>query len=213
MLSLSDPQRLISLVIALVVAISVHEAAHAFVAYKLGDPTAKLKGRLTLNPLAHLDIAGTIMLFLVGFGWGKPVPVNPFHFKNPVKDSALVSLAGPMSNFAVALLVSVPLNYLRSGMDPFVFTLLSTIVDLNILLGIFNFLPFPPLDGSKIFAVFIPKEKQAGYFNFLQKSQSYFIAFVLIDLLILGRYFNFSIIWTIIGNLFFAIKSLFILGG
>lgn len=210
------PQSLLEilyLVIALVTAISVHEAAHAFAAYKLGDPTAKHHGRLTLNPLAHMDPLGTLMIFIAHFGWGKPVPVNPYHFKNPVKDSALVSLSGPMSNFLTALIFSVPLKYFPHILPGWLALLLWVIVDLNILLGIFNLLPFPPLDGSKIFAVFVPQNKQNAYFNFLQKSQPYFLAFILIDILILTRVLGFSLLWIVLGNLFDVVKTLIFLGG
>jgi len=201
------------LIIALVTVISIHEAAHAFVAYKLGDPTAKNHGRLTLNPKAHLDLLGTLMLFVAGFGWGKPVPVNPFNFKNPVKDSAIVSLAGPASNFLTALLCSVPLKYFGNSLPLSVATLLWTITDLSILLGIFNLLPFPPLDGSKIFAVFIPKKYQARYFEFMEKSQIYFMAFVIIDIVLVRRYLGYSLLWLVLGNVFDFVKVLIFLGG
>ena len=204
---------LIYFIVALVIAITVHEFAHALAAYKLGDPTAKYHGRLTLNPLAHLDPIGTLMMFLVHFGWGKPVPVNPYHFKNPVKDSALVSLSGPMSNFLTALIFSVPLKYFYAGLPSWLVVLLWIIVDLNIVLGIFNLLPFPPLDGSKIFAVFIPQKHQNAYFNFLEKSQPYFMGFILIDIFILTRLFGFSILWLVLGNLFDLVKTLIFLGG
>ncbi|MBN1494180.1 site-2 protease family protein [Candidatus Peregrinibacteria bacterium] len=198
--------------IALVIAISVHEFAHAFVAYKLGDPTAKYHGRLTLNPLAHLDPLGTLMIFIAHFGWGKPVPVNPYHFKNPVKDSALVSLAGPMSNFLVAFLFALPLKYFSGYFPVEVLIILWAIVDLNILLGIFNLLPFPPLDGSKIFAVFIPAARQNAYFNFLQKAQPYFFVFILVDIFFLPRILGFSLLWIVLGNLFDFIKTIIFLG-
>jgi Zn-dependent protease len=195
------------------VAISVHEAAHAFVAFKLGDPTAKHQGRLTLNPLAHLDWVGTAMLFAAGFGWGKPVPVNPYHFKNPVKDQALVSLAGPISNFLAALVFSVPLNYFGMSMPLWLATGLLAIVDLNIILGIFNLLPFPPLDGSKIFAVFVPKKYHAKYFELLKKSQAGFLIFILVDVLLIRRYLGYSILWFLIGGIMDAVKVLIFLGG
>lgn len=204
---------LIYFIIALIVVISIHEASHAYVAYKLGDPTAKHHGRMTLNPLAHLDPLGTLMLFIAGFGWGKPVPVNPYHFKNPVKDSALVSLAGPASNLLTALICSLPLKYIGTALPDQLEILLWAIVDLSIILGIFNLLPFPPLDGSKIFAVFVPKAHQTKYFQILQKSQPYFLAFILIDLLIIRRVAGFSILWFVVGNLFDFVKVLIFLGG
>jgi Zn-dependent protease len=200
-------------IIALVIAISVHEAAHALAAYKLGDPTAKYEGRLTLNPVKHLDPLGTLMLFLVHFGWGKPVPVNPYNFKNPIKDSALVSLAGPMSNFLIALIFSVPLKYFPHILPISIFYLFLMIIDLNILLGVFNLLPFPPLDGSKIFAVFVPKHLQNSYYHFLKIAQPYFLVFIFIDIFFIRRYFGFSILWFVIGNLMDFVKMLIFLGG
>lgn len=210
MSSLTD---LIYFLVALVVAISVHEAAHAYAAYKLGDPTAKHQGRLTLNPLKHLDPLGTLMLFIARFGWGKPVPVNPYNFKNPVRDSAIVSLAGPMSNFATALLCSIPLKYFPQVLPEQISVLLWITLNLNILLGVFNLLPFPPLDGSKIFAVFVPQKYHAGYFRFLKTSQPYFFAFIIIDLFFLRRYLGFSILWLVLGTLFDAVSTLIFLGG
>jgi Zn-dependent protease len=201
------------LIVALVVAISIHEAAHAFVAHKLGDDTAKNQGRLTLNPKAHLDPLGTIMLFVAGFGWGKPVPVNPYNFKDPVKDSALVSLAGPASNFLTALLCSIPLKYFGGALPEVVGTLLWTIADLSILLGIFNLLPFPPLDGSKIFAIFIPKRLQGRYYEFMQKSQLYFMIFIIVDIVLIRRYLGYSILWLLLGNVFDFVRVLIFVGG
>lgn len=203
----------IYLIISLVLVISIHEAAHAYVAHRLGDDTAKHQGRLTLNPKAHLDPLGTIMLFIAGFGWGKPVPVNPYNFKDPVKDSALVSLAGPASNFLTALICSIPLKYFGYGLPPILYTLLWTITDLSILLGIFNLLPFPPLDGSKIFAIFVPRKFQGRYYEFMQKSQLYFLAFILIDIVLIRRYLGYSILWLVLGNVFDFVKVLIFLGG
>lgn len=206
-------ETLIYLVISLVVVISIHEAAHAFVAYKLGDDTAKHQGRLTLNPLAHLDPIGTLMIFIAHFGWGKPVPVNPYNFKDPVKDSALVSLAGPASNFATALLCSIPLKYFGASMPLVIGNVLWTVTDLSILLGIFNLLPFPPLDGSKIFAVFVPKKYHVRYFDFMQRSQIYFVAFLLIDIVLIRRYLGYSLVWSVLINVFDFVKILIFLGG
>lgn len=208
-----DLTGIIYLLIGLVVAISVHEAAHAFVAYRLGDPTAKAQGRLTLNPLKHIDLVGTLMLFFAGFGWGKPVPVNPYHFKNPVKDSALVSLAGPASNFATALLLSIPLKYFGASLPFWLAGALWTTLEISIILGVFNLLPFPPLDGSKIFAVFIPKKYQQAYFDFLQKSQWIFIVFIFADIFLIRKYLGYSILWLVLGSVVDFVKTIIFLGG
>lgn len=144
-------------------AISAHEAAHGYVAYLLGDRTAKYSGRLSLNPLAHMDIMGALCMLLFGFGWARPVPVNPQYFKNPKAGMSLVGIAGPLSNFLLALIFSVLYGLWLSvfgmqfiGISKFFLSLFMVGIQLNIGLGIFNLIPFPPLDGSKILAYFLP---------------------------------------------------------
>jgi Zn-dependent protease len=154
------------LIIALVVGFTIHEYAHAALAYKFGDPTAKNQGRLTLNPMAHIDPLGTILILLVGFGWARPVPVDSRNFKNPKLAGVIVSLAGPLSNFLVALL-SVVIWYLfigfgvDNGIDgrvhDFLFGLVNFMVKLNVLLFVFNLLPLPPLDGYRIIEELAPR--------------------------------------------------------
>jgi len=197
---------------AILIVISIHEAAHALVAYKLGDPTAKQRGRLTLNPLAHLDVIGTIMIFVVGIGWGKPVPVNPRNFSDPVRASALTSLAGPVSNFLTAMVLAIPLKYFVSQMPEPLYILTLTVFDLSILLGLFNMLPFPPLDGSKILGLFVPRKWEKEYARFLEVGLQYFMIFLVIDFLVLGRLFNFSILGFTIGSAFSFLKSLILFG-
>jgi Zn-dependent protease len=144
---------------ALLLALTVHEAAHGLIAHRLGDPTAKEHGRLTLNPLAHLDPIGLLALWLVGFGWAKPVPVNPLYFKGDRRRGMfLVGLAGPGANFLLALLFSLffaalPLLYQHQ----LVRELMTATFIYNVFLGVFNLLPFPPLDGSKVLAYFLPR--------------------------------------------------------
>jgi len=153
---ISNPWQFIGFIIALLVAITIHEASHAWMANFYGDPTAKLHGRLSLNPFVHLDLFGTIFLLLAGFGWGKPVPVNPNNFKNPKLDNLTVSLAGPMSNFLLA--AGLGLLY-RFFVFPAVLSeLLILIIFFNLVLMIFNLLPIPPLDGSKVLALFLREE-------------------------------------------------------
>lgn len=140
--------------ISLIIAITIHEFSHALAADKLGDPTPRSLGRLSLNPLKHLDLVGTLMLFLVHFGWGKPVPIDPYNLKNPKRDEMLISFAGPASNLIFATILAliirfIPLNLLTTF-------LLSTIIQLNILLAVFNLIPIPPLDGSKILLNLLP---------------------------------------------------------
>lgn len=151
---------------ALLIALTIHEFAHALVATRLGDPTAKLEGRLTLNPIAHLDPVGTIFLLLVGFGWGKPVPINPGYFKKK-SDEIKVALAGIVSNFILATILVIPLRTLLAsgtGADSSLLVVfLSLTVLMNIVLAVFNILPIPPLDGSHIVEYFLSDEAKYQY--------------------------------------------------
>ncbi len=157
--------------LAVLLAITFHETAHGFVAYQLGDPTAKNEGRLTLNPLAHLDPVGAFLMFVAGFGWAKPVPVNPFYFRGDrTKGMMLVSIAGPLTNLALSFLAYF-IYVAGSGFYsvPFLSIFLSSMVTLNIYLAIFNLIPIPPLDGSKILAGFLPKATAYQYLNTMEK--------------------------------------------
>lgn len=156
---------LIYLLIALAVCISVHEAAHAWVAYKLGDPTAKLAGRVSLNPLRHLDPLGTLMIFIAHFGWGKPVPFNYHNLKHPRRDAALISIAGPISNLLTAFVIAIAFKYLPA-MPPFLLEILRGIFSLSIILFLFNLLPIAPLDGSKLIGLIVPHSKEDWYQRF-----------------------------------------------
>ena len=158
----------------------LHELAHGFVADKLGDPTPRLSGRLTLNPRPHIDpymsILLPLLLFMSGspviFGAAKPVPVDPFNLKEGRKDVALVSLSGPLTNFLLALFASFCIKFFTLGIVSFnpVLSLLSLffykVLEINLFLGIFNLLPIPPLDGSKIFALLLPERESALYLSF-----------------------------------------------
>ncbi|MCL4338913.1 site-2 protease family protein [Patescibacteria group bacterium] len=157
-----NPVEFIIIAILLLLAISVHEFSHALIADHLGDPTARLSGRLTLNPAAHIDPIGTLLLLFVGFGWGKPVPFDPFNLREPKRDAALISFAGPGSNLVMAILTSIILRV--AIYIPFVFLLplvtdvLSLFVYFNVLLAIFNLIPVHPLDGFKVVAGLLPKK-------------------------------------------------------
>lgn len=166
----TDPAIGISFIIGLILGITIHEFAHALVAYRLGDPTAKLAGRLTLNPQAHLDPIGTIAILLVGFGWGKPTPFDPFNLRNIKRDSALISAAGAASNFLVAVTLSVPylLAFYTHNLSPTFVTAyqyISAIIFVNLLLAVFNLIPVHPLDGFKVLAGLLPKD---WYYDFIQ---------------------------------------------
>lgn len=148
--------------ITLMIAFTVHEFAHAFVAYKFGDPTAKNQGRLTLNPIQHLDPIGTILIFIAGFGWARPVPVNRFFFKNPRLAGISVSIAGPISNLIMASLgfliwYAMAGMGVAAGLPSFVPDFLNIFIHLNLVLFIFNLIPLPPLDGYRIVEDLMPK--------------------------------------------------------
>ncbi|HKW92029.1 MAG TPA: site-2 protease family protein [Methylomirabilota bacterium] len=155
--------RLILQIPALLVAVTVHELAHAVVADRLGDPTARRLGRLTLNPLPHIDPLGAIAFVLAGFGWAKPVPVNARNLRHPVRDMAWVALAGPISNFATAFVALVAVRLLGhlGGALPIVTVPLAGVLFwtyvFNLALGIFNLIPLPPLDGGHFLPYLFPR--------------------------------------------------------
>jgi len=148
-----DPQMFIAWIIALIIALTVHEFAHALRADQAGDPTARASGRVSLNPLAHYDPVGSTLILLVGFGWGKPVPVNPFRFRNPRRDQVMVSFWGPLSNLIAAAVLSIPLLLHAAG--PYT-GMLFIFVQVQVSLAIFNLIPVPPLDGSHILSGLLP---------------------------------------------------------
>jgi len=158
---------------AILIALTIHEFFHGYAAFCLGDKTAKWDGRLTLNPIKHIDPIGMLMLLIVGFGWAKPVMVNPYNLRNPKRDMAIIALAGPVSNFVTAffaLFIFLFLGmsgWLGSG-DAAMHTLTFFIVlfSINVGLGIFNLIPIPPLDGSKIIGMFMPHHLYWRYMNF-----------------------------------------------
>jgi Zn-dependent protease len=160
-----DIQILPYIIISLMIAFTVHEFAHAYVAYKFGDPTAKRQGRLTLNPSVHLDPLGTIFLLLFGFGWARPVPVNRFNFKNPRLAGILTSVAGPLSNLLMAFIGGFILLVIAGlGDGPilnFIFSLCFWFIYLNVLLFVFNLIPIPPLDGYRIVSDLLPNDTRA----------------------------------------------------
>lgn len=151
-------------IMAILLCLVVHEVCHGLAAYKLGDPTAKMNRRLSLNPLHHLDVFGLLMMITVGFGWAKAVPVDPRYFKKPKQGMAVTALAGPISNFVMAYLAAIGANALAAAMTvdgqttglTMAFSFCYLLVLLNIGLGVFNLIPFPPLDGSKVVAMFLP---------------------------------------------------------
>ncbi len=157
-----NPILFVFLVASLLVAITAHETMHAWTANYFGDPTAKHMGRISLNPLHHLDPIGTLAIFLVGIGWGKPVQINYNNLKNPRLDSAFISLAGPASNLATAIIFSIPVALKLVDPSSILYYLLFSVAFINILLMIFNLIPIPPLDGSKVLYYFLPRSVDIG---------------------------------------------------
>jgi Zn-dependent protease len=174
----------IYLLIALAVCITVHEAAHAWVAYKLGDPTAKIAGRVSLNPMKHLDILGTVMIFIAHFGWGKPVPFNYYNLKHPRRDSALIAIAGPTSNLLTAFVIAILFKYVN--MPVFIYQTLQTIFMLSIVLFLFNLIPISPLDGSKLVGLIIPRSKEDWYQRYLSQGPMIIILLIIFDRVLAG---------------------------
>ncbi len=191
-----DPLEFLFTVLLLVVALTVHEFAHAWTADRLGDPTARLAGRLTLSPLAHLDPLGSLLLLFVGFGWGKPVPVDPFNLRNPRRDSAVISFAGPASNLLMAVVSSVFFHWMvftpLFTFPVFWAVLLENFIFYNVLLAVFNLIPVHPLDGFAVFGGLIP-EKQ--YKNWLGLARYGTLFLILLILPVFGN----SLVFTLIG--------------
>jgi len=164
-----DFQQLLLLIPVLLLSLTIHELSHGYVAFLLGDRTAKNMGRLTLNPIAHIDWIGFLMLMTVGFGWAKPVPVDMRYFKDPKRGMALTALAGPVANIIMAFISAFILVFLDNkfgrGLNTYVVSILYLMVEYNCVLAMFNFIPIPPLDGSKILAAFLPNR---AYFMLMQ---------------------------------------------
>lgn len=191
MFSLTDLPELIFSMMAVLIALSVHEFAHAYAAYKLGDNTARYSGRLSLNPLKHIDIAGAVCMLLFRFGWAKPVPINPRNFEKPKRDFAITAIAGPLANIFTAF-ISTLLFLIFYKILPFSINTPSQAIvyntclflqifsTLNVGLGVFNLLPIPPFDGSRILNVILPEKLYFGIMRYERQIYWGVIAWLLI---------------------------------
>ena len=184
LISLLASNPLVFFIIAaiIILAITIHEFAHAWMADRLGDPTPRYQGRVTLNPLAHLDPIGTLLLFVVGFGWGRPVQFDPYNLKDPTRDAAIIALAGPASNLIMALLLAIFIPVLTGLLNlpiELMGIILSRGIFYNCILAIFNLIPIHPLDGGKILVALLPRSTAHEYEEVMSRFGT-FILFALI---------------------------------
>jgi len=213
-LLLNDPPGFLRLAVlvalALVVAITVHECSHALIASHLGDNTARQMGRLTLNPLKHLDPSGTVLMLVAGFGWGKPVPVNQQRLRNGRVGMALVAGAGPLSNLVVAFLLAIPFKLgalhwsgpglnqitrvMTGGLQEGLSDILGMMIFFNLLLAVFNLIPLFPLDGSKVLPGLLPRGLAAAYSRLERYGPLLLVALVMLDLLS-----GLGVLWAVMG--------------
>lgn len=175
-------EKIIYVVPAVLIALSLHEFAHGWASYMLGDPTPKAQGRLSINPFQHLDLIGTLLLFFFGFGWAKPVQVDSRYYENPKSDMVKVALAGPVMNFVVAFISLFIIGVLEkvgvsmNSLSIYVINLLNCIAMIDIGLGVFNLIPVPPLDGSKVLFAILPAK---SYFSYMRYEQFGMIALIM----------------------------------
>lgn len=187
----------------LLISLTIHEFSHGYAAYVLGDDTAKRAGRLTLNPISHIDPFGLIMLFIARIGWAKPVPINPYNFHDQKRDTAITAAAGPAANFALAIVLSIVFNlikkanpdilYTSSSLSQFWLGMLLYAILINLALGLFNLIPVPPMDGSKILGGFLSDE---AYYKYTAQEQRG--AQILMIVLVVSFVFRLNIIGAII---------------
>ena len=195
---LTDTNKLLSLLLSvpgILIAITFHEFAHAYVADKLGDDTPRNQGRLTLNPLGHLDPIGSVMLLFAGFGWGKPVEVNPRNYDRRFsmdKADAIVSIAGPLMNFFLAIVLTIiycaiykfsSATFVNSQIGTIVLLMINIAISINVGLGVFNLIPLPPLDGSKVLKAFLPYNSRQWFENNEKLFEMIFVALWIVGVL------------------------------
>lgn len=200
--------------IVLIIAIPVHESAHALVSYWLGDPTAKQAGRITMNPFKHFDLMGSLCLLFAGIGWAKPVPIDPRYYRNPKRDMALSALAGPVSNILMASVAIIILKLfvfvfqVEGAVWIFVAEVLYYMVIVNITLGIFNLLPVPPFDGSRIFLTFLPAKAYFGVMKYERYIMIAVFAAVFFGLLDVPLQFLYTVVFNFLDRATFFLGML-----
>lgn len=190
---------------AILIALSFHEWAHAYAAFRLGDPTARNLGRMTINPLHHIDPLGFLMLLLVHFGWAKPVPINPRNFKNPRRDDTLVSLAGVCVNFLLALvsMLTIYIYAIAGGSNGAIAYILYYFCIINLSLMVFNLIPIPPLDGSHVLENLLIRRVGPRPFYFLSRYGNYILLILLISGVLTG------ILGTVVNAILYGMSSMF----
>ncbi|MBF88306.1 MAG: site-2 protease family protein [Candidatus Marinimicrobia bacterium] len=206
-------ENILLLIPPILLAITFHEYAHGWMALKFGDPTAKMLGRLSLNPLVHLDPIGTLMLLIVQFGWAKPVPVDPRYFSDPKKQMIWVALAGPIANMILAFVSGIFIiifsssNLMFNSKTAFFGNILVYSLQINLALAVFNMLPIPPLDGSKILRGLLPYK-----YEYIANTLEQFGPWILMSLILFGFISGISIFWLFIGPFVRFFSSLFTFG-
>ena len=177
----SSPIAFLLALAGLLLSISLHETAHCFVTDKLGDPTPRVRGRLTLDPRAHLDPLGVLLIVLTGFGWGKAAPYDPYNLKSPVRDTALIAIAGPLTNILIAVIISLLSSAFPGSM---IFALFAQyLIYVNLALAIFNLIPVYPLDGGKVMRAILPKMASIEYEDVMERYGNAILLFLILPIM------------------------------
>jgi Zn-dependent protease len=192
---LGDPRTLVYRIVAILIAVTVHEFAHAWTASRLGDPTPRMRGRLSLNPLVHLDLLGSFLLLVVGFGWAKPVEVNPRYFADWRKGMLVVAAAGPVSNILALFAVGLLWKLGVVEASPVLAQLVFSIVSINAVLAVFNMLPVPPLDGSRILSGLLPPAQALAYERLAPYGPLVLLVLLVLPIDLIGSFLRPPVTW------------------